>query len=459
MAFDKLKNMVNTILNTILKHRLGMKRLTICFLVAITCLPCISSELYYINNDSILNRTFTSYLLYKKNSAELIQTYERNAPELNKMNAYIRLHKKEINSNKSHLLIVSYVNPTGINNAALINLASIRASVIRAYIKVKHGIAHEHVTFAIDTVEKRPYVTSVTYVPQPADTNYNPIYYTLKNEKNAILCSVQRYPFIPFVNRSKQDKEPEKVAVIIDKESAPLPLPVRDTIIHIAPKDSVSFTPTVNQATVSPPVTVTQEVVEPKTPKTKAVVTKAPFIGVKTNFLYWSGITPDVQYKGFMPNLEVEWYIKKQISLNMELVYTYLEENNTNREMWGLSAVSIEPRYWLAKKGQYNGWYAGCYGLIGDFDVKKNRIETDGDTGDFYEAGITMGYHLPISSHWGVELGAKMGYRTASGDTYYFDDPHYYRRTAFSENKLKVTGLRIMLVYRFHKSIKKGGRQ
>lgn len=455
MTFDKLKNMANTILNTILKHRLGMKRLTICFLVAIAYLPYISSKPYYINNDSILNRTFTSYLLYKKNSAELIQTYERNAPELKKMNAYIRLHKKEISSNKSHLYIVSYVNPASINNPAIINLASIRASVLRAYIRVRHGIAHEHVTFAIDTVEKRPYVTSVTYVPQPADTDYNPIYYTLKKEKSDILWSVKRYPFIPIVNRSKQDKEPEKVAVIIDKESNPLPPPVTDSIIHIAPKDSVPFTP-VNQATVSPSATM-QEVVKSAT---KAVTTNnTPFIGVKTNFLYWGGITPDVQYKGVMPNLEVEWYIKKQISLNMELVYTYLEENNTNREMWGLSAVSIEPRYWLAKERQYSGWYAGCYGLIGDFDVKKNRMEADGDTGDFYEAGITMGYHLPISNRWGVELGTKIGYRTASGDTYYFDDPHYYRRTTFSENKLKVTGLRIMLVYRFHKNAKKGGRQ
>lgn len=443
--------MINVLLNTILSHCRYLKRLIMSLFVCIVFLSYINSQQISTNNDStFFKKEMTFYLQHRKNEAALYQAYRNNAYELNKVDTYIKLYKKEIKANKSHLYVVSYVNPREIHNPKIINRSSVRASILRAYIKVKHEIGHEHVAFAIDTIDQRPNVTSITYVPQPANPDFSPLYCTLKRDRSTITCSVQRYRFIPIANKheSISTNKPQQQHADFKIDS------IKELAIR-TPFCKNHFVLSMNIPTNILPFAT----VKAMEPEAKSDVVNTPFMGLKTNVLYWCGITPEMQYKGFMPNLEVEWYIKKQISLNMELVYTYLEENNTNRKMWGLSAVSLEPRYWFAKNGQYNGLYAGCYGLIGDFDVKKDRMEADGDTGDFYEAGMTMGYHLPISNHWGVELGGKIGYRTASGDTYYFDDPHYYRRMTFSENKLKVTGLRIMLVYRFHKSIKKGGRQ
>jgi hypothetical protein len=197
-----------------------------------------------------------------------------------------------------------------------------------------------------------------------------------------------------------------------------------------------------------------EKVVIPEKPKEKTVRLSVPFLAVKTNLLYWGGITSELKHRDMIPNLELELYTRGHFSLNADAFYTYLNEKKPAKNTWGVSAVGVEPRFWFCKPGKYTGLYAGLYGSYGDFDVKPENLTSNGHTGDFYEGGLSLGYYQSLSSHWGIEVGGRYGYRAVSGDLYYFSDPHYYKQSSFTQSGLKLTGIRLLVTYRFGRSIK-----
>jgi hypothetical protein len=192
----------------------------------------------------------------------------------------------------------------------------------------------------------------------------------------------------------------------------------------------------------------------PEKPKEKILYKSIPFLAVKTNILYWGGITSEIKHRDMIPNLELELYAGKHISLNADAFYTYLNESKPANNTWGISGIGVEPRFWFCKARQFTGLYAGVYGAYGDFDVKPEGITSMGHTGNFYEGGLSLGYYQPLSSHWGVEIGGRCGYRSVSGDVYYISDPHYYKQSSFTQSGLKLTGIRLLVTYRFGRSIK-----
>lgn len=194
--------------------------------------------------------------------------------------------------------------------------------------------------------------------------------------------------------------------------------------------------------------------VVPEKPKEKIVRQFVPVLAVKTNLFYWGGITSELKHRDMIPNLELELYTGKRFSLNADVFYTYLNENKPAKNTWGVSGIGVEPRFWFCKPGKYTGLYGGLYGAYGDFDVKQESLTSNGHTGDFYEGGLSLGYYQSLSSHWGIEVGGRCGYRSVSGDIYYFSDPHYYKQSSFTQSGLKLTGIRLLVTYRFGKNIK-----
>lgn len=173
------------------------------------------------------------------------------------------------------------------------------------------------------------------------------------------------------------------------------------------------------------------------------------FFGIKTNLFYWAGITPELKRRDFIPNAELEWYFNRHWSMNVDGTYVYLHNHHADQEQWGVSSIAIEPRFWVNGDNCFTGIYVGIYGLIGQFDVRLNRISEKGHTGDFQEGGISLGYYLPLSLRWGIEAGGQFGYRTVSGDIYRYVYPkHFYYDSSYSQNGLKLTGIRLLLTCR-----------
>jgi hypothetical protein len=391
-----------------------------------------------------------SYTFYfRGQSGILLLNYKDNIKEFNRMTYFINHHTKELKSGKSHLNIVTYILPSDLKNPHRMNDALVQASVVRAYIKIHNGIGHYACSCTIDTSRVLRNIVRVDYLPYPVlNKNSKHIYYTLnRNDSNSIMRAVGRNDIISFLQaklpRYKKKSLYSKVFPSKDSISAnPILdfLIVQDSVLLVKKKQALFF----------------GRNVEKKSGDFGGFTKKTfvPFLGVKTNLLYWAGITPEVRYRDFMPNIELEWYITQRLSLNLEFIRTYCEKMNTDREIWALSSMSAEPRFWFNSDRKYSGLYVGIYGLKGDFDVKLNSLSSNGYTGDFYESGFSLGYYQPLSSHWGVELGGRCGYRSVSGDIYNFSDPHYYKQSSFTQSGFKLTGLSFLVTYRFGKNIK-----
>lgn len=421
----------------------AVKEYQIIPLVATRAENARSSVSFLIKLDSTLRNSASYQLLYReKDSRILPRVYKSNSMELDRMDAFLSLHRQDILSGKNHLAITSFIRPTDLANRQIINAAAIQANVIRSYIKVKHSIDAPHFSFAFDSTYRAENFALVEYITQPVFSGFGKISYTLKRDNKSVLQAVKQYNPLPLAqNRDKW----RKLSLMKMSE-------LSGTTVFYISKDNKVLSSSLTSENPLPEING----VKITLPFKKIY---RPFIGVKTNLLYWVGVTSEVEYRKCMPNLELEWYFAKRWSLNVDATYTYLEKNNTDCEIWGLSSIALEPRLWLMGNNKFNWIYVGAYGLTGDFDVKLNKLYTDGYTGDYNEAGLSLGCHIPFSSHWGMEVGGRYGYRMVNGDLYYSADAHYYRRSTFTQSGLKLTGIRLLLTYRFSKSIKKGGKR
>jgi len=177
-----------------------------------------------------------------------------------------------------------------------------------------------------------------------------------------------------------------------------------------------------------------------------------PIVAIKTNLIAWAGITPDFKMESFMPNLEAEVYFADRWSVSASALFSNWKYNSS-KKFWGLSAYSVEPRFWIKDDGLFRGFYVGVYGEAGDFNTQRGRADgqttVDNFTGDYWSAGISAGYMLPLSKHWCAELSLRGGYRSASYDKYERELPfHYYSGVSGTENKFTLTGVRLNIVYR-----------
>lgn len=182
-----------------------------------------------------------------------------------------------------------------------------------------------------------------------------------------------------------------------------------------------------------------------------------PIFALKTNLVAWAGVTTDFKMTTFMPNLEGELYFAKRFSVSGSGLFSNWAYNG-GKKFWGLSAYSIEPRVWIKGDGLFRGVYFGVYGEFGDFNKQEGRIDgVDTETnftGDYWSAGISAGYMLPLSKHWCAELSLRGGYRSASYDKYTrtFESDgiyHYDDEQSGKKNEFALTGLRLNIVYRF----------
>lgn len=186
-----------------------------------------------------------------------------------------------------------------------------------------------------------------------------------------------------------------------------------------------------------------------------------PIFALKTNLVAWAGFVPSgaasFNRTTFMPNLEGELYFGKRWSLSGSGLFSNWAYDS-GKKFWGLSAYSVEPRVWIKGDRLFRGVYFGLYGEFGDFNKQEGRVEgvetTSNFTGDYWSAGISVGYMLPLSKHWCAELSLRGGYRSATYDKYTrtFEENgiyHYDDEQSGKKNEFGLTGVRLNVVYRF----------
>ena len=170
-----------------------------------------------------------------------------------------------------------------------------------------------------------------------------------------------------------------------------------------------------------------------------------PVLAVKTNLIVWAGMTPEFERTTFMPNLALEVFFAKRFSAALSAVYSDFDFGSG--EHWGVTGYSLEPRFWLKGSSVYKGLYAGLYGQVGDFNVQR----VGGNyTGRYLQAGVSLGYYLLLTKHWGVELGVRGGWQQGDVKKYIVNGGHLYQlNEAVNGNRIGLTGLNVSIAYRF----------
>lgn len=181
-----------------------------------------------------------------------------------------------------------------------------------------------------------------------------------------------------------------------------------------------------------------------------------PAWGLKTNVYAFAGMTTEGKHTTLMPNLEVEYFAFHRWSVAACALYSYRDFGQ--QEFWGVSSYTLEPRFWFDGTETYRGVYTGVYARLGDYDIRRNaeqQVTADNNTGAYYEAGVSLGYVLPLSPHWQLEAGISGGYRGVQNKVYEVEqDKHYLLR---KENKtgLRLTDIRLSIGYRLGRWITK----
>lgn len=180
-----------------------------------------------------------------------------------------------------------------------------------------------------------------------------------------------------------------------------------------------------------------------------------PLLAVKTNLYSWAGLTSDFEYTAFTPNLSAEVFFAHRWSAVVTATYADRDYDG-DKQHWGVSGYSIEPRFWLKGDGRYRGLYVGVYGQLGDFDNRSTDVGrvaagNANCTGAYWKCGLSVGCYLPLNARWGVELGVWGGYRSADVNAYEVEGADCYFIRNFHDNHFGLVGVNISISYRLGK--------
>lgn len=389
------------------------------------------------------NAPTTLFFYYKPYGKILLRNYKSNNSMYTRLASLIREHKKDIVSGNSHFAITAYIPFSERRNMKEVNYRSMQANVIRSLVKSREFLSSKHFTFHFDTAYVKKRVICVKYISNRIIRGSNQLVsYTLHDNQQYLYQAFHRY--IARYGRIPLAEDERIITNVVKSDTSKVNK--RDVL-----KDSTFVEDSFPVHSIPQPVLADSSdlnIVNHSPVKAKF----SPLLGVKTNLLYWAGITSEFRRRDMIPNLELEFYTCSKISLNTDLSYIYMNKGDSkpSKKVWGVSNIGIEPRIWLHR--DFSGVYVGIYGLYGQMDVKSNSENQIGHTGNLYEGGISLGYVLHLSNHWGLEFGSRYGFRSVNGDTY-DSSPHYYKQSSFTQDGLKVTGLRLLLVYRLGRTV------
>lgn len=206
------------------------------------------------------------------------------------------------------------------------------------------------------------------------------------------------------------------------------------------------------EAETSQPVAVAEEVTVPATVavekrddrKDKTFV--KPVVAVKTNLFSWAGLTPEFKHRRFTPNLAVEGFFARRWSAVLSGAYANWSYGGGKK--WGVSALRLEPRFWLKADGTFRYAYVGAFGQLGDYN-DRHSLTSPSATGDYWQAGLSVGCYVPLWKGLGVEAGLRGGYERRDEDRYTADDGHKYFQANRKKTRWGVMGVEVGVSWRW----------
>lgn len=159
------------------------------------------------------------------------------------------------------------------------------------------------------------------------------------------------------------------------------------------------------------------------------------YVSVKTNFAYWAGA---------VANLSADIQLHRKLSLELPFDWSLWDIEREH----GVRLVLFQPevRWWMENVGK--GHFVGVHAHAGVFNVKWKDIRYQTAGRPLLGAGLTYGYSLPFSEHWGAEFLLGVGYANMKFDEFYNID-NGAKICTDELNYWGITKLGISLVYRF----------
>ena len=159
------------------------------------------------------------------------------------------------------------------------------------------------------------------------------------------------------------------------------------------------------------------------------------YVSVKTNFAYWAGA---------VANLSADIQLHRKLSLELPFDWSLWDIEREH----GVRLVLFQPevRWWM--KNVDKGHFVGVHAHAGVFNVKWKDIRYQTAGRPLLGAGLTYGYSLPFSEHWGAEFLLGVGYANMKFDEFYNID-NGAKICTDELNYWGITKLGISLVYRF----------
>ena len=125
-------------------------------------------------------------------------------------------------------------------------------------------------------------------------------------------------------------------------------------------------------------------------------------------------------------NAEIEIPIGKKFSLMFEDVFPWWNWGpNGNKYCFQIWSMGVELRWWFSRddrRDYLTGHFVGAYGMSGKYDLQWNTKLCY--QGEFWSAGLTYGYALPVCDWMNMEFSVSAGY-LRTDYRHYQPDPGY----------------------------------
>ena len=140
-------------------------------------------------------------------------------------------------------------------------------------------------------------------------------------------------------------------------------------------------------------------------PCPKPFIDHRNLVAIKTNFLLWGVLTPNIQ-------LEIPLGTKGRWSIETEFFCSWWTWNRNTRAQQIMN-LGVEGRYWLGNRERHHnldGWHIGLAAAVGYYDLELKRSE--GWQGEYLNVYFNGGYQHRFGRHkqWLVDGGLGLGY-------------------------------------------------
>lgn len=143
-------------------------------------------------------------------------------------------------------------------------------------------------------------------------------------------------------------------------------------------------------------------------------------------------------------NLAVEMQVHKQVTVDFPVMWS-ISDIEREHAVRGI-AFQPEGRWWLKEAG--TGHFFGVHTHVAWFNMKWNDNRYQTAKRPLLGAGVSYGYKLPLSAHWGAEFNIGAGYANMKYDTFYNIENGAQLDTRI-RHYWGITRAGISLVYRF----------